>query len=412
MPTGFGQTRSTSQHGVYRMVFRARDEQVARVALAEGHRLLMAAINNDPFDRRRRAAARSTRSRPRSKTATSARAPPAIVGAATDRGIPHMRLNSGNLVQLGYGANQQRIWTAETDYTSAIGESIASDKELTKSLLASCGVPVPEGQVVANAEEAWEAAEDIGLPVVVKPSDANHGRGVSLELTTREEVIAAFAVAEPEGSDVMVERFIRGHEHRLLVVGGQVVAAARGEIITVTGDGQATRARTDRQPAQQRPAPRRRRRVSARRDRDRHRRQAAARTQAPGTGRQRRAGRRPRGHDPAQRQHGHRLHRPGPPRSRARRRAGRARGGPRHRRHRPRGARHFQAAGPAARRDRRSQRRPRPADAPEAGRRLAAPGGPRHLRPPVPQRRTRAAFPWSAWPARATPPCWRASWPG
>ena len=239
MPTGFGQTRSTSKHGVYRMVFRARDEEVARSALAEGHRLLMAAINNETFD---------ATDVQRAVDAVKAKvedcylgpSTAAIVGAAGDRGIPFMRLNSGNLVQLGYGAKQQRIWTAESDYTSAIGESIASDKELTKSLLASCGVPVPEGQVVSSAEEAWEAAEDIGLPVAVKPSDANHGRGVSLDLTSREEVLAAFAVAEPEGSDVMVERFVRGAEHRLLVVGGEVVAAARGEVITVTGDGRQT----------------------------------------------------------------------------------------------------------------------------------------------------------------------------
>ncbi|RZI71870.1 MAG: cyanophycin synthetase [Variovorax sp.] len=239
MPTGFGQTRSTSRHGVYRMVFRARDEQVARVALAEGHRLLMAAINDDPFDA---AAVQAAVEAVKAKVEDCYLGPSTacIVSAATDRGIPHIRLNQGNLVQLGYGARQQRIWTAETDYTSAIGESIASDKELTKSLLASCGVPVPEGQVVDSAAEAWEVAEDMGLPVVVKPSDANHGRGVSLELHTREEVESAFAVAEPEGSDVMVERFIRGSEHRLLVVGGQVVAAARGEIITVTGDGAAT----------------------------------------------------------------------------------------------------------------------------------------------------------------------------
>ena len=239
MPTGFGQTRSTSRHGVYRMVFRARDEQVARVALAEGHRLLMAAINGDPFGA---AEVQRAVDAVKAKVEDCYLGPSTacIVGAATDRGTPHLRLNSGNLVQLGYGASQQRIWTAETDHTSAIGESIASDKELTKSLLAACGVPVPEGQVVADAQEAWDAAEDIGLPVVVKPSDANHGRGVSLELRTREEVVAAFAVAEPEGSDVMVERFIHGHEHRLLVVGGQVVAAARGEIITVTGDGTAS----------------------------------------------------------------------------------------------------------------------------------------------------------------------------
>ena len=236
MPTGFGQTRSTARHGVYRMVFRARDEQVARVALAEGHRLLMAAINDTPFTA---ADVQSAVDAVRGKMEDCYLGPStaAIVAAATDRGIPHMRLNDGNLVQLGYGAMQQRIWTAETDHTSAIGESIASDKELTKSLLQSCGVPVPEGRVVADAEEAWEAAEDIGVPVVVKPSDANHGRGVSLELHTREEVMAAYAVAEPEGSDVMVERFVRGHEHRLLVVGGQVVAAARGAFVTITGDG-------------------------------------------------------------------------------------------------------------------------------------------------------------------------------
>ena len=239
MPTGFGQTRSTSKHGVYRMVFRARDEQVARVALTEGHRLLMAALNADaygPADVQRAVDAVKGMVEDCYLGPSTA----CIVGAAIDRGIPYMRLNAGNLVQLGYGAKQQRIWTAETDHTSAIAESIASDKELTKSLLESCGVPVPEGQVVDSAEEAWEAAEDIGLPVVVKPSDANHGRGVSLELTTRDEVIAAYAVAEPEGSDVMVERFVRGSEHRLLVVGGQVVAAARGEVITVTGDGTST----------------------------------------------------------------------------------------------------------------------------------------------------------------------------
>jgi len=239
MPTGFGQTRSTSTRGVYRMVFRARDEQVARAALAHGHALLMAAINDLPYGPADvQAAVQAIRDQIDDCYLGPSTA--AIVAAATARGIPHIRLNEGNLVQLGYGASQRRIWTAETDLTSAIGESIAHDKDLTKSLLASCGVPVPEGQIVASAQEAWEAAEDIGLPVVVKPSDANHGRGVSLDLNTREEVEAAFAVAEPEGSEVMVERYVRGHEHRLLVVGGRVVAAARGEVAQVTGDGESS----------------------------------------------------------------------------------------------------------------------------------------------------------------------------
>lgn len=239
MPTGFGQTRSTSRRGIYRMVFRARDEQVARTALAEGHHLLMAAINNQPYGP---ADVQAAAQKIKSKVDDCYLGPStaSIVAAATDRRIPHIRLNDGNLVQLGYGASQRRIWTAETDLTSAIAEGIAHDKDLTKSLLATCGIPVPEGQIVNSAEEAWEAAEDIGLPVVVKPSDGNHGRGVSLDLKTREEVEAAFRVAQPHGSDVMVERFVRGHEHRLLVVGGRVVAAARGETATVTGDGTST----------------------------------------------------------------------------------------------------------------------------------------------------------------------------
>jgi cyanophycin synthetase len=233
MPTGFGQTRSTSKTGVYRMVFRARDEQVARQALAEGHALLMAVVNNEPVD----VAAAVARVRDKLDDCYLGPSTAAIVAAATDRRIPHIRLNDGNLVQLGHGARQRRIWTAETDMTSAISEGIASDKDLTKSLLKAVGVPVPEGVAVRTAEAAWEAAEDLGLPVVVKPSDGNHGRGVTLDLSKREDVMAAFAVAERHGSEVLVERYILGNEHRLLVVGGQVVAAARGEVALVVGDG-------------------------------------------------------------------------------------------------------------------------------------------------------------------------------
>ena len=236
MPTGFGQTRSTSRHGVYRMVFRAREERVARAALDEGYKLLIATIKGEGFD------VKTAVNRVRTEVDNCYLGPSTacIVDAATDRRIPHIRLNDGNLVQLGYGASQRRIWTAETEFTSAIAEGIASDKDLTKSLLKSCGVPVPEGQIVNSPEEAWEAAEDIGLPVVVKPSDANHGRGVTLDLRERADIEAAYHVAYPEGSDVMVERFIPGHEHRLLVVGNKVVAAARGEIIGITGDGRST----------------------------------------------------------------------------------------------------------------------------------------------------------------------------
>ncbi len=236
MPTGFGQTRSTSKAGVYRMVFRARDEQVARQALEEGHKLLMSAINGESFT----AAAAVERIRERVDACYLGPSTACIVSAATDRRIPHMRLNGGNLVQLGHGARQRRIWTAETDLTSAIAEGIAREKDLTKSLLKACGVPVPEGVVVDSPEAAWEAAQDMGLPVVVKPTDGNHGRGVSLDLSKEDEVKAAYAVADAEGSEVMVETFIRGNEHRLLVVGNQVVAAARGDTVSVVADGTST----------------------------------------------------------------------------------------------------------------------------------------------------------------------------
>ena len=236
MPTGFGQTRSTSKTGVYRMVFRARDEQVARTALAEGHTLLLAAINGDVFD----VAAAVARLRDKVDDCYLGPSTGAIVTAASDRNIPHIRLNDGNLVQLGHGSRQRRIWTAETEKTNAIAENIASNKDLTKTLLKSCGVPVPEGEIVDSPEAAWTAAQDIGLPVVVKPLDGNHGRGVSIELSARGDIEAAFKIAEAEGSEVIVERHIPGDEHRVLVVGGKVVAAARGESIYVIGNGRDT----------------------------------------------------------------------------------------------------------------------------------------------------------------------------
>jgi cyanophycin synthetase len=238
MKTGFGKTRSTPDRGIYKMAFRTRDEVVGRAALKAGHALLMAAINDTPFDLAA-TVAELTELVDRWCLGPSTAS---IVDAATERRIPSIRLTEGNLVQLGHGAAQRRIWTAETDRTSAIGESIASDKDLTKTLLASCGVPVPEGSIVRSSEAAWEEAQDIGLPVAVKPVDGNHGRGVSLNLMTQADVQAAYAIASEEGdsSAVLVERFITGNEHRLLVVGQKVVAAARGESLWVTGDGHST----------------------------------------------------------------------------------------------------------------------------------------------------------------------------
>ena len=236
MQSGFGKARETGKRGVYKVVVRARHEEVSRAALVAARDLVMAAIEDKPYD------VKSTVDNLRNILESVALGPSTgcIVEAATDRRIPSMRLNDGNLVQLGHGIKQRRIWTAETDQTSAIAETISSDKELTKTLLQSCGVPVPEGRIVNSAADAWEAAESIGLPVVIKPLDGNHGRGVSTNLKSAADIEAAFLLAEQESSDVIVERFIRGNEHRLLIIGGKLVAAARGEEASVIADGKST----------------------------------------------------------------------------------------------------------------------------------------------------------------------------
>ncbi|MBN8439414.1 MAG: cyanophycin synthetase [Candidatus Accumulibacter sp.] len=239
MPGGFGKARETSTRGVYRVVVRAWHEDVTRSCLYAGRNLLLAAIKDQTFD----VAGTVERLADMAERKLLGPSTGCIVEAATakDRRIPAIRLlATGNLVQLGYGARSRRIWTAETDRTSAIAEGISRDKDLTKTLLKSCGVPVPEGRLVDSAEDAWDAAEDIGLPVVVKPSDGNHARGVFTNLMAREEVESAYAAAVVEGSGVIVERYVRGSEHRLLIVGGKLAAAARGETAKVVGDGRST----------------------------------------------------------------------------------------------------------------------------------------------------------------------------
>jgi cyanophycin synthetase len=233
---GFGRARDGDRVGVYRVALSAWHEEVTRVAFQQALDLLMALIQ-DREGPETDVPALVARLRDMADRLCLGPSTACIVNAAEARGIPATRLSEGNLVQLGYGARQRRIWTAETDSTSAIAEGISRDKALTKSLLSAVGVPVPEGRLVGNADEAWEAAEDIGLPVVVKPQDGNHGRGVFVNLSTRAEVDMAYAVAVEEGSGVIVERFIPGDEHRLLVVGRRVVAASRGEVARVCGDG-------------------------------------------------------------------------------------------------------------------------------------------------------------------------------
>jgi cyanophycin synthetase len=242
IPAGFGKARETSTQGVYKVVVSAWHEDVGRRALAEARELVLAAMEG-PRGRSQQYNVQDAIGRMRSMVDSLWLGPSTacIVEAGARRCIPAIRLLAkGNLVQLGYGARSQRIWTAETDRTAAIAESISRDKDLTKSLLRSCGVPVPEGRPVVSPEDAWKATEEIGTPVVVKPCDGNHGRGVFIELNSKEEVESAYGVALEEGSGVLVERYVPGTEHRVLVVGGRLVAASRGDSVAVTGDGKST----------------------------------------------------------------------------------------------------------------------------------------------------------------------------
>src|SRR5436190_98484 len=152
----------------------------------------------------------------------------AIVAAARKRDIPVLRLTpKDSLVQLGYGVYQKRIQASETSNTRAIAVDMCQNKEMTNRMLRAVAVPVPDGRAVESADDAWAAAQEIGLPVVVKPEDGNQGKGVSVNLQTEADVRAAYTIARTFRSGVLAERFINGHDYRLLIVGGQMVAAAR-----------------------------------------------------------------------------------------------------------------------------------------------------------------------------------------
>ena len=238
----FGKTRSAGPPGVYTVVYEyaQRDEGIAAGDL--GLRLLCSLLPvslrpadsvpdgwnwqgaRDEFIRfaQRRALGPSTSS---------------LVRAAEHRGIPWLRLNEQSLVQLGHGKYQQRIQATVTSSTSHIAVELASDKEETNKILASLGLPVPKQELVQSEAQAIRAAKRIGFPVVTKPYNGNHGRGISIRLTTDEEVAHGYTAAREHARSVIVETFLEGDDHRLLVVNGDLVAATRRTPGHVVGDG-------------------------------------------------------------------------------------------------------------------------------------------------------------------------------
>ena len=234
-PVTFARTTATTDAGVYQVVVEYSEEAVGRQAFADAQCLINAALGQGEFD----AEAAIANLRELDEDERMGPSTGAIVDAAVARDIPFRRLTRGSLVQFGWGSRQRRIQAAEIDSTSAVAESIGQDKDLTKRLLHAAGVPVPLGQPVDTIEEAWEVALKVGLPVVVKPQDGNQGKGVTVNITDRAQLEEAYRNAADYGT-VMVERFLPGHDFRLLVVGDQLVAAARREPPQVLGDGQHT----------------------------------------------------------------------------------------------------------------------------------------------------------------------------
>ena len=224
---------------LFRVVIEARDPLLAEDCLRHAATIVDAAQTGKPLDLQ----ALGEQLVERADEVCVGPSTMLIVRAAEARDIPWRRMSELSLVQLGQGARHRRIWTAETDRTPAISEAISRNKDLTKRLLEAAGVPVPRGRSVTTVSEAWETAQAVGLPVVMKPLDGNHGRGVFLNLSTREAIELAFPIALAEGragSPVIVEQFVPGTEYRLLVIGARLVACAQGEHLFVTGDGKQT----------------------------------------------------------------------------------------------------------------------------------------------------------------------------
>ena len=231
-PVTFSRSSATLEDGIYQVVVEYSEEAVGRLAFEQAQALLLAALQDAPFELQ----AAIDRLRELDEDERMGPSTGAIVEAALARGIPYRRLTKGSMVQFGWGSRQRRIQAAEIDATSAVAESIAQDKDLTKKLLRAAGVPVPQGRPATNADDAWAAAQEIGLPVVLKPQDGNQGKGVTVNITTREHLDIAWRAAAEHG-EVMVERFLPGCDFRLLVVGDKLVAAARREPPQVVGDG-------------------------------------------------------------------------------------------------------------------------------------------------------------------------------
>lgn len=237
MDCAFGRTRSMGQKGIYNVVFSYEEEECGRYAAKAAVDIVEKLANGEEYNdihldiQDLREIRQSHRLGPSTQ---------ALVDEAVSRGIPYIRLNDASLVQLGYGINQQRIQATMTSRTSSIAVDIASNKEDTKRLLRASSIPTPKGAVVRNEYELEEEIDYIGYPIVIKPLDANHGKGVTTNITNWDDALKALDAAQEYSKSVIVEQYIKGFDHRLLVINYQFTAAAKRTPACVIGDGAST----------------------------------------------------------------------------------------------------------------------------------------------------------------------------
>lgn len=236
MDTGFGRTRGYGEPGVYNVVFSYIEESVGRYAAKAAVRICEALIKGEDYDLEDDIQTmRELRESERLGPSTNS-----IIEEAESRGIPWIRLNKYSLCQLGYGENQKRIQATVTSETSSIGVEIACDKEDTKYLLEQAEVRVPRGEIIRRESSLEESCEYVGFPLVIKPIDGNHGRGITVNIQNYEDALVAFHEAKNISNRVIVEAFIIGDDYRLLVINNKFVAAAKRTPAHVVGDGKST----------------------------------------------------------------------------------------------------------------------------------------------------------------------------
>jgi cyanophycin synthetase len=229
----FGQTRGTGKEGVYHVAFEYGEEAEGRYTVNASLAIAEALIKGESYDVQKDVA-EIRRLWFKEKLGPSTGS---IVEEAQKRGIPAIRLDDGSLVQLGYGCNQRRLEATITSHTSSLAVDVACDKEKTKQLLRDANLPVPCGEVITRVECLKETIEAIGYPIVIKPLKGNHGNGATINIQDWEHAECAFHRAQKYGREVMVEKFIKGSDFRVLVINYKFVAAALRTPAMITGDG-------------------------------------------------------------------------------------------------------------------------------------------------------------------------------